>query len=250
VSFLLLASLLAACGGDDSSDDEGSSGSGSGSDATNSEYLGVLTSLFSRSDEGAAIANNESEAKCTAERIVDDVGQRRLIEAGLTTDALADDTLTKEGFPDLTSAEATAIIDAMFHCIDFGKQLLAIGDAAQQQCVQDELTRSVPLRSLYQKSFLEGRQRAGLDEAAARSLVDSIFECVPQGGYFRSATAGSITVTDEQAACLDTSLASSNDFRDAIAQRFMGRPATDVPPYADEVERCMTREQLTPTTTG
>jgi hypothetical protein len=240
------ALTLGACGGDDSD---------SGASVSEAEYVEALTSAFSRRSERDPIANTEQEAQCTAETIVDDVGQERLEDAGLTVAVLESDTFGTDGFPDLEAGDASTIVDAIFDCINvgatLGAQLVAGGPSeTQAQCLDDKLKALDAFHAFYESILRQGN-RTTMDMDAASAVVDTMFECIGQGEFFRASVADSITLTDEQVACLDESLASSTDYRDALVVSFTGgQPPSGEPAFREEVERCVTAEQLTPTTTG
>ena len=97
----------------------------------------------------------------------------------------------------------------------------------------------------------KGRATIAIDEPTGRAIVDTIFQCVPQGEFLRSNLAGTVEITDAQAACLNDSLASTNDYRDAVVAQIIGsQPPAGDPPYVDELIKCVPLDQLTPPTTG
>jgi hypothetical protein len=74
---------------------------------------------------------------------------------------------------------------------------------------------------------------------------------VPQGEFLRSNLAGTVEITEAQATCLNDSLASTNDYRDAVVAQIIGsQPPAGDPPYVDELTKCVPLDQLTPPTTG
>ena len=80
-----------------------------------------------------------------------------------------------------------------------------------------------------------------------RAIVDTIFECVPQGEFFRSSLAGTVEITEAQATCLNDSLASTTTIatRSSPGSSVRSRPTGD-PPYVDELTKCVPLDQLTP----
>jgi hypothetical protein len=235
------ALLFAACGGDD--DDSASSNA--------SAYEQALAAAFSKRAGQAPIANSQKEADCTANKIIADVGERRLVAAGLTAEVLKSGSLGSSGLPKLSAEDASAIVDAIFECIDvgqsLGRQLVAGGaNAEQSKCLGNGLENSQAFHGFYESILREG-SAASMDRSTAEEVVDTLFKCVGQGEFFRSSVAGSITITDAQAKCLDEALASNSDYRDALVASFAGEPPAGEPPFRDEVEKCVPPEQLTPT---
>jgi hypothetical protein len=251
LAYLAVAALVfAACGGGD--DSSGGSSSTTKADTVGNAYLDALAGAFAGGGKGQGIANSQAEADCAAKKIVDAVGEQRLVAAGVTTKVLKS-TGFSSGFPKMSADDANAIIDAAFSCIDvgasFGRQLVSGGASTKQaKCLDKKLKGSASFRQSQAASFREGAKSSPTDEATAGEVVGIVFDCVGQGEYFRAQVAGSITLTDAQVACLNDSLASSNDFRDAVVKAFIGQvdPAS-APAYADEVEKCVPADQLTPT---
>jgi hypothetical protein len=248
-SLVVVALVFAACAGDDDSAGDSRSTTKEGSGGA---YVDALAGAFTGGGKGQGIANSQNEADCAAKKIVDAVGQKRLAAEGLTTKVL-NDTGFSSGFPNMSAEDAKAIIDAAFACIDvgasFGRQLVSGGASAQQsKCLDEKLKASTSFRQSQADTFRQGAESSSADEATARDVVGIIFACIGQGEYFRAQVAGTITLTDEQVTCLDESLASSNDYRDGVVKGFMGQvdPAS-TPAYADEVEKCVPPDQLTPT---
>ena len=163
-------------------------------------------------------------------------------------------TLGSSGFPDLSADDASAIVDAIFECIDvggaLGAQLVAGGaDPEQADCLEAGLESSDGFHAFYE-AILRTGNTTQMERSTAEDVVDTLFECIGQGEFFRSSVAGSITITDEQVECLDTALASSSDYRDALVASFTGEQPSSDPPFREEVEECVSAEQLTPTTTA
>jgi hypothetical protein len=245
---MLLPALLAACGGDDSGDEA--------EHVPAAEYIAAMASAFNRRTEGSnPIANTKDEADCTAGAIVDKVGQERLEAAGITAKVLKSDSFGTNGFPQLSSKDASKVVDAIFQCIDvghsLGSQLVAGGPTPTQAQCLDEKLKALPAFHSFYESILQHGNQTTMSDAAAGDVVDTLFACIGQGEFFQSSVAGSITLTPAQVECLNQSLASSTDYRDALVASFTGQqPKSDDVPYRDEVEKCVTPEQLTPTTTG
>jgi hypothetical protein len=83
---MVLAVLLAACGGSDDGDETGqesaSSGDDSGSSADADEYIGPLAASIPEGDEGLPV--NEEQATCMATALVNVVGVDALKDAGVS----------------------------------------------------------------------------------------------------------------------------------------------------------------------
>jgi hypothetical protein len=247
-ALLVAALLLAACGGDDSGDQS--------AHVSEAEYMKAMATAFNRRTTGSnPIANSKDEANCTAGRIVDNVGQEHLEKAGITAKVLKSDSFGTNGFPELSSKDASKVVDAIFQCIDvgqsLGKQLVAGGPTPTQAQCLDEKLKALPAFHSFYESILQHGNQTTMGESAAGDVVDTLFKCIGQGEFFQSSVAGTITLTPAQVECLNQSLASSSDYRDALVASFTGKqPPSGDPPYRDEVEQCVTSEQLTPTTTG
>jgi hypothetical protein len=248
LSALLLPALLAACGGDDSGDQS--------AHVPEAEYIAAMTTAFNRRAEGSnPIANTKDEADCTAGAIVDKVGQERLESAGITAKVLKSDSFGTNGFPELSAKDASKVVDAIFQCINVGQslgaQLVAGGPTLTQSQCLDEKLKALPAFHSFYESILQHGNQTTMSEATAGDVVDTLFQCIGQGEFFQSSVAGAITLTPAQVQCLNESLASSSDYRDALVGGFTGKePPSGDPPYRDEVEKCVPPEQLTPTTTG
>jgi hypothetical protein len=244
--------VLGACGGDDDSGSSAKASAGSG--GSERDYRNALASALAAKSVGSPLVNNKAEAECTAKKVVDAVGQKQLIAAGLTVKALKSDGFGSHGYPELSRDDAGAFVDAIFACVDLSQQVLGgTAQGKQQTCLNAKLRNSDELHSLYENGIRKGRDNSSIDEPAGRAIVDTIFQCVPQGEFFKSSLAGTLEITEAQATCLNDSLASSNDYRDAVVAGIIGvqAPAGD-PPYLDELVKCVPLDQLspTPTTTG
>jgi hypothetical protein len=246
---LLAASaiVLAACGSGDDSGSSAKTSSGSGND-----YQAALATALAAKSNGSPLVNSKAEGDCAAGKIVDTVGEKALIAAGLTTGALKKDGFGQKGYPDLSAADASAFVDAIFGCVDLSRQVLGTSATKKQQaCLNDKLRTSAELHTLYANGLQKGRATASIDEPTGRAIVDTIFQCVPQGEFFRSSLAGTLEITAAQATCLNDSLASSNDYRDAVVAGIIGsQPPAGDPPYLDELVKCVPLDQLSPPTTG
>ena len=239
--------VLAACGG---GDDSGSSTKTSANSGGN--YQAALASALAAKGDGSPLVNSKAEGACAAEKIVDTVGEKTLIAAGLTVSALKKDGFSATGYPDLSNEDADAFVDAIFGCVDLSRQVVgASATDKQHTCLDDKFRKSAELHTLYSDGLQKGRATISIDEPTGRAIVDTIFECVPQGEFLRSNLAGTVEITEAQATCLNDSLASTNDYRDAVVAQIIGsQPPAGDPPYVDELTKCVPLDQLTPPTTG
>ncbi len=211
-----------------------------------------LATALAAKDDGSPLVNSKEEGACAAEKVVDAVGEKALIAAGLTVSALKKDGFGATGYPDLSNEDADAFVDAIFGCVDLSRQVLGTSATKEQQsCLNDQLRTSAELHTLYANGLQKGRASASIDEPTGRAIVDTIFQCVPQGEFFRSSLAGTLEITEAQATCLNDSLASTNDYRDAVVAGIIGsQPPAGDPPYLDELVKCVPLDQLSPPTTG
>jgi hypothetical protein len=246
---LLVAStiVLTACGGGDDSGSSAKPSAGSGGD-----YQAALASALAAKGDGSPLVNSKAEGVCAAAKIVDTVGEKALIAAGLTTSALKKDGFRASGYPDLSNEDAGALVDAIFGCVNLSRQVLGTSATEKQQtCLNNKLRTSAELHTLYVDGLQKGRASASIDEPTGRAIVDTIFRCVPQGEFLRSSLAGTLEITKAQATCLNDSLASTNDYRDAVVAGIIGsQPPAGDPPYLDELVKCVPLDELSPPSTG
>jgi hypothetical protein len=117
---------LGACGG---GDDEGG--------AAGSPLAEALAADILDEAEGSPVATEE-EANCWANQIVDEIGEDRLEELGMTVDNVGD----IEDY-DFTDEEMSSMVDSMFDCIDvkaaFAEEFEADFGAEGAECLADAL---------------------------------------------------------------------------------------------------------------
>lgn len=127
-----LALAATACGGDDD-------GGGAASDGADTPIGQALTAeIMDDADGDDSVAQTEEEARCWSGKIVDDIGEDRLNELGVTADNVGD----IEDI-DFSEGEIDTIVDGMFDCVDvrasFATQFEGDFGAEGAQCVADEL---------------------------------------------------------------------------------------------------------------
>lgn len=243
---------LAACGGDD--DESGSdsttatteaSGGGNEGSAPYSEYVDALTASFLDDTDGEPLTADEDEARCTAERVVRDVGRDRLEEAGLTIEALGEPDVGDDGL-DLTDEEAGAMADAVLDCIDVGREFAAsIGgdeiDPAAAECMAEALaSERAALRSMFVGTFIGGDgYEPSVDEAGV--MVDALLECASFGEMVAAGAAeDGIEFTDEEIACLDDAARRDGVIRDSIIAQVTGDSDTlDEDDFGAAIAECL-----------
>lgn len=151
---------LAACGG---GDEEG--------DAAASSPLAeaLATDML---DSDSSPVGTEEEANCWANQIVDDIGEDRLEELGMTVENVGD----MEDY-DFTDEELSTMVDGMFGCIDvkaaFAAEFEEDFGAEGAKCVADALDED-----LVKEAMLA--DQSGADEPSAefmQAFLDIAAEC-------------------------------------------------------------------------
>ncbi len=132
------ALLASACGSDTEA--------GSGADTAIGQ---ALTEEFL--SEGDSPITTEEQARCMSGDIVDNIGEDRLAELGVTADNVADiDEI------DFTDAEFDTIVDALFDCVDVRDAMATemAGDFGEEgaACVADNLDEDL-LRDVMAAGF-------------------------------------------------------------------------------------------------
>lgn len=137
---LLAATTLTACGSSNNSPSSNGtspasgSGGGSGSDAVKAEIKAKIMADQTGSSASDPFRMDAAKAECTANAVVDALGVDKLRAYGLIT---ADDKLTTKKFnaTQFSTADATAVVDALFQCV---------GGANFASTMQHEIDASLP----------------------------------------------------------------------------------------------------------
>lgn len=159
------ALLLAACGSD----------GGGGADTAVGQAL--ADELMSDGDSPLA---GEEEARCMAGDIVDNVGEDRLAELGVTAE-----TVSAIEDIDFTDEETDTVLDALFDCVDVQRVMAEemasdFGDEAAG-CIAENLDESL-LREAMAVGF-GGDIDAEPSNDFLQGMLDVMAECdVPLGG--------------------------------------------------------------------
>ncbi len=124
--------------------------------------------------EDGSVAQTEEEARCWSGKIVDEVGEDRLSELGVTAQSVGDlDEI------DFTEDELDTVVDGMFDCIDvnaaFAKQFEADFGAEGAQCVADELDQDLVKDMM--KAALAGGDTSEPPDEFFQAFLDIAAEC-------------------------------------------------------------------------
>lgn len=154
-----LAFGLGACGG---GDEEGGAAASPLAEALAADML----------DSDSSPVGTEEEANCWANQIVDDIGEDRLEELGMTVENVGD----MEDY-EFTDEELSTMVDGMFECIDvkaaFATQFEEDFGAEGAKCVADALDED-----LVKEAMLA--DQSGADEPSAefmQAFLDIAAEC-------------------------------------------------------------------------
>lgn len=166
VAALTLAA--AACG----SDDDGG-GNAAGADTPIGEALAAQILEESDSEDGS-VAQTEEEARCWAGKIVDDIGEERLEELGVTAENVGD----IEDI-DFTDGEVDALVDGMFDCIDvaaaFASQFEEEFGEEGAQCMAENLDQEF-VRDMM-KVAVSGDESTEPPDEFFQAFLDIAAEC-------------------------------------------------------------------------
>ena len=122
------------------------------------DYQAALASALAAKGDGSPLVNSKAEGACAAEKIVDTVGEKTLIAAGLTVSALKKDGFSASGYPDLSNEDADAFVDAIFGCVDLSRQVVGTSATDKQHtCLNDKFRTSAELHTLYANGLQKGR---------------------------------------------------------------------------------------------
>ena len=158
VSTLVLV-LVAGCGSGGSGVTGGAVAGGHDSQTTKGKaYIDAMMSDFATTDQSLT----KPQAQCMAGKMVDVVGVAALEKAGVTPADVTNNTLVFGNFKP-SDAQAEAMLDGIFSCVDFGKvfadQLVgASGNSVPNdklQCVGEAMTTNSQFRT-YMKQTLMG----------------------------------------------------------------------------------------------
>lgn len=186
----------------------------------------------------AALGNldfNESEVRCMATAVVDEVGVDALQGAGITPDDVrAAGDITVTGLVDQAGAEALA--DRVAGCIDWNAMVdseLASQDLGitvdQMHCMAQRIGESQLIRDVFVQSFMG--TTAPVSPEAASALSDGVVSCIDFGQMVTDAlSAAGVSITPEQASCIGTGMNSSVFVRQMFAQQFTSMGAVDPQP--------------------
>jgi hypothetical protein len=218
------ALVLAGCGGDD---DDDASPTSTGSDAVGEdEYLDALTDSFTGSESFAA---SEAEARCAAERVVDEIGADRMQEAGLTVERLESEE-EDEGATDLTEAESEIVADALFECLDVAAAFAegfapeAGASEAEVACVSERAADLASLRTFVARIIRIGGT-AVMDEGEAGDFATVLLDCIDFAPAFAEGFGRELTPEEEQ--CVNDTLRESDAFRNYLEGSLTGDTIDD-----------------------
>lgn len=169
VSIVALTVAAAACG----SDDDGGGSASAGADTPIGQALAAQILDDSDSEDGS-VAQTEEEARCWAGKIVDDVGEERLEELGVTAENVGE----IEDI-DFTDDELDALVDGMFECIDvtaaFAAQFEEDFGAEGAQCVAENLDQEFVKDMM--KIAVSGDATAEPPDEFFQAFLDIAAEC-------------------------------------------------------------------------
>ncbi len=294
VVLTLLSLVAAACGGDDDgesrsdadqvaenesdaeqTDNEVSDENSSDDVSDVSPVAQALAAEFLDSDEGD-LSYSEAEAECMGEYVVDELGEERLGELGVTADDVPDfDDEPFEGERD----EAEVFADATDECVGFDELIVRLAESEELDsgCLEEEFgtdnVRAALIESLLESAELEGllNELVAAVEACGGSLISDAdvtglqenlgstrdeAECVLQG-WVDEVGAGALGMledgdaTAEQAealvAVLDDCFGVAEFYAAFLSD---GRPAADAICATDEVGDDALRELFIADVTG
>jgi hypothetical protein len=155
------AFVAASCGG---GDEGGNGGSGS---SEGQVYEEAVVAAFREADDGEESPIPEEDARCAADRFVGILGADRLVSAGITPEEIRNSDSLSEVVPDLTTADADRLSQAIQDCIDFGTAFAAgLADSAaadgvtlhedKLECLGENFEASERLREAFAMSILTG----------------------------------------------------------------------------------------------
>lgn len=118
--------------------------------------------------EGAAV-NTEQEARCVAGTTVDELGEDRLAELGVTAQ-----DVSGMGEADFTTDEVDTLVDAFFDCVDIRRVLATnlAGDAGNEAaaCLSQNLPDAA-LRDIVRSFNFAGQELPAESEQALRDVA-------------------------------------------------------------------------------
>ena len=132
-------------------------------------------------DEDDDLSVDEDQARCLGEGYIAAVGTARLIELGLTVEAIEGGS--EPGDVDLTNDEAEALIDVTFECVDlaavFVEAFAAEGilSAESGQCLADGFDEQF-LRDIARSAFDNDAADPTDDPETAAALFELVLECL------------------------------------------------------------------------
>lgn len=143
------ALTLAACGGDDDGGGGGDGGGDGGASAGADTAIGRALTADMLAEEDSPV-QTEEEARCWSGRIVDGIGEDRLVELGVSAENVGDiDQI------DFSDSEVDTLVDGLFDCTDveaafaeqftedFGEEGAAcMAEAMDQEMVSDMMKSS------------------------------------------------------------------------------------------------------------
>jgi hypothetical protein len=136
---------------------------------------------------------SEADARCVAEGAVDIVGVQALKDAGVTPDMVASGS---ELLPDFTptEAQANAMIDMMFGCVDFGQMMVGqMGvqlPADQVQCIGDALETNETFRTFMVTTMISSTSTTVDTTDIQTSLTTAMLEIFTSCGVDPGSLAG------------------------------------------------------------
>ena len=175
----------------------------------------------------------EPEARCAAERVVDDLGTDRLVEIGFANDK------TQVDFTELDESEITVLADAMNDCIDDSAAVLVDAVAAgileepdpafpvndqQAHCVAQGVVDQVGLSRLIvvgvESQRNGGDQFAALEPEEVDAFTNAFVDCIDVRKILLDNIAAS-GAGDDVIACLDANI-TDDDIAELFAAGFAG----------------------------
>jgi hypothetical protein len=172
VIVLAVAGVIVATRGD-------SGKSGDSQTAAGKKYVAAMVASGKNNDQFTT-----TEMQCLASGIIDIVGVATLQKAGVTPEAVAANTGTDlmPGFTP-TKAQANQIVDMIFRCVDFGKQIAAqmAGSSVklsttQVQCIGNKLEQSEVFHT-YLADTMFNKSGTGSAAAPTAEIVSIVKAC-------------------------------------------------------------------------
>jgi hypothetical protein len=167
---LVMVLLVAGCG-----DDEGLSGE-------EQEFVDAVVLLSTQDVDPSDPFGGAEAARCSAERMIAELGMDRLAELGLTPESLFEDS--DEMFSLMTEDEIEVLIDIGLECMDFESLMVdwMVAEGLSQEsaeCYVDELAKTDALRLMMIGGMEEGDDyRPDQDPALLPLMMEAATKCL------------------------------------------------------------------------